>query len=79
MVDNIDIEDAKEAQRLRKNHLSSMAYARKKAQREKEVADLSKAVTDLTLMYQQDKEAWLAEREVLLAYIYHLENRHLQN
>ncbi|KAA8903337.1 hypothetical protein FN846DRAFT_1022281 [Sphaerosporella brunnea] len=70
-VDNV--EDAKEAQRLRKNFLSSLAYARKKAQREK-AADRSKALTDLTIKYEQDKEEWLSEREVLLAYINHLQN-----
>ncbi|KAA8892734.1 hypothetical protein FN846DRAFT_1022283 [Sphaerosporella brunnea] len=68
------LQAAQEAQRLRKNHLSTAAYARKKAEREKEVADLSKTVTDLTIKYEQDKEAWLDEREVLLAYINHLQN-----
>ncbi|KAA8892732.1 hypothetical protein FN846DRAFT_635636 [Sphaerosporella brunnea] len=77
-VDNI--EDAKEAQRMRKNHLSSMSYARKKAQREKvcrfsssnirlgeprtsqEVADLAKAVTDLTVNIDLEEDAKEAQR-----------------
>ncbi|KAA8894353.1 hypothetical protein FN846DRAFT_419761 [Sphaerosporella brunnea] len=41
---------AKEAQRLRKNHLSTVAYAHKKAQREKEAADHEQALADKTEM-----------------------------